>query len=749
MEFLNDFRDLQRFQRIPHFVAVERGGEWGYQNISFPTARFSVLWEKFRSSTQQDVSGLIHIEEIVEDLHFHLLIARKKLATDHEIISVFRQEARLIGLRGIGRIDSATSLFHKKSFLSRLEKLLRTIPENELPLGNRSAASCLSLILFDIDHFKRFNDLHGHLTGDRVIQAVAAVLRRISRGHDGFAARYGGEEFALLLPGRNERGALKIAEEIRGALQSLTLTDTAGHSIPGITVSLGVAGCHHRGGRKPGAMSQRLIEQADLALYVCKDLGRNRSFRFDRFRDDRGRLVETVGSNLALINLGPLHGVNPGTIFRVIHGRFDGERRLTEPETGRLLAPAPAIVKGRVEVIPPGTICLEGIDSSLSLVRFHPLLDGFQAEPGDRLQLEHLPGFSPRETYEFGISFTGEPFVTVETAMDHALERGMNPAFITLPDWKEMKERLGRDRAEEELRRIGRDLSGNGRTVLPFSTDRAVILFPPEDASRISLDEVLTHHGLQAIEPPIGNLPDREGLLMIRRLLDFQLPQSPRTIVSDPLLLDFARHFQRCGDATACAAILDRLTAPEDAAVEEANLRGWLALTCDRLDKAADIYQQAVTLSPETPENHVNLGIIRLKQRQPVAAAESFEQALTLSPGDAQARNNLADALIHSGEQLERAVQLAKEAFDRAQTDSVRLTSAETLITALAARGNRISLRRQLRRLDRQPLDTGRLLERAAIALTHLNLIEAAAICHELTGERGTPLSPGFTLEPI
>ena len=125
-----------------------------------------------------------------------------------------------------------------------------------------------SLVMFDIDHFKRINDTYGHQAGDGVIQQVADVVREHVRDTD-IAGRYGGEEFAVLLPDTNSSGAERFAERLRLAIEALTVTHDS-HEIR-FTISLGVAdlagGCD---GHKA------LIECADSALYASKRNGRNR-----------------------------------------------------------------------------------------------------------------------------------------------------------------------------------------------------------------------------------------------------------------------------------------------------------------------------------------------------------------------------------------------------------------------------------------------------------------------------------------
>ena len=122
--------------------------------------------------------------------------------------------------------------------------------------------------MLDIDHFKRFNDVYGHLAGDAVLKAVAGALGE-GLGPSEVVARYGGEEFALLLPRQDKASGLKRAEAVRMAVEALRVA--AGGETLSVTGSLGVA-------TLPGdAMTKKgLLEAADQALYQSKKNGRNR-----------------------------------------------------------------------------------------------------------------------------------------------------------------------------------------------------------------------------------------------------------------------------------------------------------------------------------------------------------------------------------------------------------------------------------------------------------------------------------------
>jgi diguanylate cyclase (GGDEF)-like protein/PAS domain S-box-containing protein len=135
----------------------------------------------------------------------------------------------------------------------------------------RLAGAPLSVILLDVDHFKRYNDHYGHLEGDLCLARVAKVIGESTRQEQDCAARYGGEEFALILPQTGARDATLAAERLRLGIRELALPH-AGSPLDCVTVSLGMASCVPRTEDRP----EDLVNAADKALYAGKAGGRNR-----------------------------------------------------------------------------------------------------------------------------------------------------------------------------------------------------------------------------------------------------------------------------------------------------------------------------------------------------------------------------------------------------------------------------------------------------------------------------------------
>lgn len=149
----------------------------------------------------------------------------------------------------------------------------------------RAAGHHASVILLDIDNFKRFNDRFGHPAGDAALKAVADALRSAVRTFD-VIARYGGEEFAVILPETGEQGARDVAERIRAAIGACVFTTSSGGRPARLTASLGIATAPEDG-RTPAS----LIEAADVALYRSKESGRNRVHHASDAKDPVARVL--------------------------------------------------------------------------------------------------------------------------------------------------------------------------------------------------------------------------------------------------------------------------------------------------------------------------------------------------------------------------------------------------------------------------------------------------------------------------
>lgn len=166
--------------------------------------------------------------------------------------------------------DGLTGLSNRRHFDSVLEKEYQRLARSR---------GLLSLILFDIDHFKAYNDTYGHLAGDDCLRRIGGVvLHTLTRAAD-FGARYGGEEFVCILPETGHDGAVAMAEKLRAGILDLEIPHVKSSASHHVTASLGVVTVRCIAGRSP----LHVVAQADEQLYAAKSSGRNRiqAMRFD------------------------------------------------------------------------------------------------------------------------------------------------------------------------------------------------------------------------------------------------------------------------------------------------------------------------------------------------------------------------------------------------------------------------------------------------------------------------------------
>ncbi|HEB55615.1 MAG TPA: diguanylate cyclase [Gammaproteobacteria bacterium] len=166
--------------------------------------------------------------------------------------------------------DELTNLFNRREFMVHLEQDL---------LRSRRSNKPFSLIMADIDNFKNVNDSYGHTTGDMVLSELAQIFMSVTRDID-IVARYGGEEFIFLLPGIPDDVAFQVAERIRKSIEQLPLHIDKQKSFH-VSISMGIS-CFPKSGQDENS----LIKNADKALYVAKNNGRNQTIVFSSIKPE-------------------------------------------------------------------------------------------------------------------------------------------------------------------------------------------------------------------------------------------------------------------------------------------------------------------------------------------------------------------------------------------------------------------------------------------------------------------------------
>lgn len=185
--------------------------------------------------------------------------------------SLREAQTRSVELLRDASVDALTGVPNRRSWDERFARLVARAGQAKEPL---------SLLLLDVDHFKRINDTRGHVTGDRVLAEVARRIVEHLRPTD-LVARYGGEEFTVVLPNTELAGAAVVAERLREAVAASGFEVESPGGPQKVTVSLGVAVL------EGVEAAERLFERADRALYLAKQRGRNRvCFAPTSFRGD-------------------------------------------------------------------------------------------------------------------------------------------------------------------------------------------------------------------------------------------------------------------------------------------------------------------------------------------------------------------------------------------------------------------------------------------------------------------------------
>ncbi len=231
-------------------------------------AQFVPRWPKEELASDGAALDEITISGQIYDVAFSSLDDHVR---DSDVVMVFRDvtvrredERRLRRmqkeLERLAHTDALTGLYNRRIFMHRLEEEVERV---------RRHGSALSVLLFDLDFFKRVNDTYGHDTGDVVLAAIARIATEVKRVSD-VAARLGGEEFALLLPETDQQGAVQLAQRLRASIERHQYLSPAGAPLH-VTASIGVATA-----QRSAKDVEKLLSSADRYLYRAKNNGRNR-----------------------------------------------------------------------------------------------------------------------------------------------------------------------------------------------------------------------------------------------------------------------------------------------------------------------------------------------------------------------------------------------------------------------------------------------------------------------------------------
>lgn len=203
---------------------------------------------------------------------------QEQLQKSSEQITVMQEDLSRVQKETL--TDVLTGLGNRKHLSNELKRMIADCEEHN---------SSLSLLMVDIDHFKKFNDTHGHLVGDQVLKLVARTLMENLKGKD-CVARYGGEEFVIVLPQTKLMDAQRVADALRMSVsQKKIIRRDTNATLGQVTVSIGVSQYHQ------GELVSHFLKRADAGLYIAKAAGRNRVVVQDMDAATMAKLVENKG----------------------------------------------------------------------------------------------------------------------------------------------------------------------------------------------------------------------------------------------------------------------------------------------------------------------------------------------------------------------------------------------------------------------------------------------------------------------
>jgi diguanylate cyclase len=247
-------RVMDEIEQVMAMVDAAAGSASNYSESLAGASRDLTVAD--RDGLRSIVECLVHTTKEMEEVNHNL---EQRLTASKQEINQLQENLEVVRTESL--TDPLTSLSNRKYFDQALASAIA-----EAAADNES----MSLLMTDIDHFKKFNDTYGHLTGDQVLRLVALSVKQNVKGQD-IAARYGGEEFAIILPDTVLRSAITVADHIRRAVMSKELMKrSTGEHLGRVTISIGVATL------RPGDSAQSLIDRADACLYAAKRGGRNR-----------------------------------------------------------------------------------------------------------------------------------------------------------------------------------------------------------------------------------------------------------------------------------------------------------------------------------------------------------------------------------------------------------------------------------------------------------------------------------------
>lgn len=255
LDFLKNLKSDLRYKDVPIIVTSESNFEHNVATAYAYGANDFIRKPYDRSEAKARIHACLRLNHEID----------RRKARESEVTEIANQLRELSQvLMKLSLIDPLTEIANRRALDKTLDQEFKRSRRNRLPL---------SLILFDVDHFKLFNDRYGHPAGDLCLKRIAQEVQSTIKRPGDMLTRYGGEEFAIILPSTDTAGAKIMAERIRTTVESLAIRHENNSAAPVVTVSVGISSFD---GSDLEFSMEKLLDDADHALYLAKSNGRNR-----------------------------------------------------------------------------------------------------------------------------------------------------------------------------------------------------------------------------------------------------------------------------------------------------------------------------------------------------------------------------------------------------------------------------------------------------------------------------------------
>ena len=631
----------------------------------------SIPTEKAILLTQENSPPVVSIPLVIDNTYIGRLVG---IVPEQFILS--SREARFLAIFGsylLHRIhdskrlvcDRMTGLYNKEFLLSLLKsRCLNVVETNRKQwrresffTGEKGRRQEIAIIILDIDNFKRFNTLYGHLVGDVVLVSVAKTIFETCQSHPSLTARagrFGGEEFLVVLNVFDKGEAINFAEKLRteishgGVPQQGKLQLPPGLDQPaGVTCSLGLFLFRpeeedlFREIYLTEAVREA-IAKADSALQVAKETGKNKTVCYDELLRFAGSVLRLIGENEVLINLGDIHGVSPGMTFDVYDTEFDGKNRFFYNDSSAH-GVFPKRVKAQIQINANNPDSEYELQEAISVGVITSVKPGWKVAPGDPVSLNQESMYSPIDHLEELVKLLPR-----KDLLSHL--EPLDSAAVMLCELAH-PERLDRIYGSDaqtsficELEVSIRDKLEQGGKVFSLGRHGFCILLP--NASE--------KHTRQLADLILEETASRVAL-SFRTNIGYAV--WPEHCPADDLL-----------EAAARSCLIARLHSGGEPIVYSAdtlNEVGNYFFEKDRIEEAFSEYQRALVLDPTLSRTHNNMGLIYWELGLTDQAISSYKQALELNPENACALNNLAYLYSLEPNKRKEAIRYYREATRR------------------------------------------------------------------------------------